>query len=276
MTTHPERQGLTFYPAHYFDKSPTFNSWAKLTAAGVHALRKPPPGIGPSNYISSAGSHRPPHQTFYYLNHPIRFVRLVGTVVAIEAPFPRFVLLTLDDGSGATIEVKIQRLLPDQLDETGTHETNTTLSNVRVESSIGVFDVFVDGILVDIGTVLRASCTLDSFRKVNQLLLERCSVIKNTANEARNWAATAAYMRDVLAGPWVLTAKEKAKLDDRHSREQREKRDKEVKEVQRKTLKERAKAEWYRLRDERRRANEEKLERRRQREEVLMNRGALV
>ncbi|KAK7631885.1 hypothetical protein IWX47DRAFT_788579 [Phyllosticta citricarpa] len=262
MTTHPERQGLTFYPAHYFDKSPTFNSWAKLTAAGVHALRKPPPGIGKDK------QHRaqPPHQTFYYLNHPIRFVRLVGTVVAIEAPFPRFVLLTLDDGSGATIEVKIQRLLPDQLDETGTHETNTTLSNVRVESSIGVFDVYVDGILVDIGTVLRASCTLDSFRKVNQLLLERCSVIKNTADEARNWTATAAYMRDVLAGPWVLTAKEKAKLDDRHSREQQEKRDKE----------ERAKAEWYRLRDERRRANEEKLERRRQREEVLMNRGALL
>ncbi|KAK7529162.1 uncharacterized protein J3D65DRAFT_643205 [Phyllosticta citribraziliensis] len=276
MTTQPERQSLTFYPPRYFDLSPTYHSWAKLTAAGVHALRKPPPGLGHSTYISSVMSHKPFFRLFYYLNHPIRFVRVVGTVVEIGAPTPLLVLFTLDDGSGATVEVKLERLRPDQLDKTGTHESNTVVPNVRVESGIGFLNVLVDGTVVDIGTVLRVQCSLDSYRQINQLELKQCSVIKSTADEIRNWVGTAKYMRDILQEPWVLSAKDQAKLDRRYSREQQAKRDKEIKENQRKTLRQRAKEEWYRVRDEKKKVLEEKLERRRQKEEVLMNRGALV
>ncbi|KAK8213825.1 hypothetical protein IWZ00DRAFT_543157 [Phyllosticta capitalensis] len=304
MTTHPQKERLTFYPVHYFGESPTANRWAKLTALGVHALR-PPPNTGTdvmhssaetpssthsslilpvcslldcSNYISSIktgnGNSRIP--TLYHLNHPISYVRLIGTVVALDAPTPTFALLTLDDGSGATIEVKIRRLKPDQLDQTGTHASNTTIPNVDVKTSNGDFDAFVDGDVVDMGTVINVKATLDFFRGVTQLLMVRCSVVKSTAEEVRGWAETAKYMRETLARPWELSAKMQAKLDQLYKQEQEREAKYKMKKERRQQARERARAEWGRLREEQDRKLEERRERRREREEILMNRGALV
>lgn len=36
----PPSATLTFYPAYCFSLSPTHNTWARLTAAQVHALRE--------------------------------------------------------------------------------------------------------------------------------------------------------------------------------------------------------------------------------------------
>ncbi|KAK8195455.1 uncharacterized protein BKA78DRAFT_309898 [Phyllosticta capitalensis] len=277
MTTHPQKERLTFYPVHYFGESPTANRWAKLTALGVHALR-PPPNTDCSNYISSIktgnGNSRIP--TLYHLNHPISYVRLIGTVVALDAPTPTFALLTLDDGSGATIEVKIRRLKPDQLDQTGTHASNTTIPNVDVKTSNGDFDAFVDGDVVDMGTVINVKATLDFFRGVTQLLMVRCSVVKSTAEEVRGWAETAKYMRETLARPWELSAKMQAKLDQLYKQEQEREAKYKMKKERRQQARERARAEWGRLREEQDRKLEERRERRREREEILMNRGALV
>lgn len=43
------------------------------------------------------------------MNHPIRFIYLCGVVASVSF-FDRFILVTLDDSSGASIEVKIDRI----------------------------------------------------------------------------------------------------------------------------------------------------------------------
>ncbi|KAK4691823.1 hypothetical protein P7C71_g5261, partial [Lecanoromycetidae sp. Uapishka_2] len=81
---------LTFYPAYCFSLSPTYNTWARLTAADVHALHERPGFEG--------------QKLYFHLNHPIKWVRLVGVIVAFEI-LPTLWIMILDDSSGATIEL---------------------------------------------------------------------------------------------------------------------------------------------------------------------------
>ncbi len=86
------------YPAYCFSASPTFNKWVKLTVVDIHALRQEKGFEG--------------QNIFFHLNHPIRYVYLIGPVVAIDNVNDHFLLLEIDDGSGATLEVKITRISP--------------------------------------------------------------------------------------------------------------------------------------------------------------------
>ncbi|KAL0256597.1 hypothetical protein SLS55_008992 [Diplodia seriata] len=240
------------------------------------------------------------HPTFFHLNHPIRFVRLVGTVVAVEDLGPRFALLTLDDGSGATLELKITRLTssgnnaaaaaaPGTTTTTTTTTTpttttsNTTVPNLTVHTAIGLFSVVAgpDGAApIDVGTTLKAKCTLGTFRNTIQGVLQRCWVLGSTSSstraEAEAWRDTAAFMRSVLARPWVLDGEERRRLDGRMAREERRRREEEGRAERKRVERARRKEEFLRERGERRRVYEEKVELRRRKEEVLMNKGALV
>lgn len=251
------------------------------------------------------------HPTFFHLNHPIRFVRLVGTVVAVEDLGPRFVLLTLDDGSGATLELKVTRLSPAEsalhaaatatapaatTSASGRSTTSsssssspstfhTTVDNLVVRSAIGVFEVLVGGVPVDIGTTIKAKATLGTFRGAVQGVLQRCWVLRgrggagsssSTRDEAAEWLGTATFMLSVLAKPWVLNADDVRRLERRLAREEKQRRDEERRAERRRAERARRKEEVYRERREKMRVYEEKVERRRRQEEVLMNKGALV
>lgn len=85
------------YPRDYFHKAPTYKKWIKLTAADIALLRQEPDFEGQNIY--------------FHLNHPIEFVYLIGTVVAIDHVTTKygtyFTTFELDDGSGSVIDVKI-------------------------------------------------------------------------------------------------------------------------------------------------------------------------
>ncbi|KAJ5539501.1 hypothetical protein N7513_007833 [Penicillium frequentans] len=81
------------YPAFCFKASPTHFAWVKMAIADVHRLEKPSDFDG--------------QKIFFYKNHPIRFVTVAGLIVARTEVFRR-TILTLDDSSGATIEVTVQ------------------------------------------------------------------------------------------------------------------------------------------------------------------------
>ncbi|KAL1635440.1 hypothetical protein SLS58_010249 [Diplodia intermedia] len=329
MTTSAGAEALQFYPERYYSASPTYNTWVKLTAAAVHRLRRAPSQAEPA--ISRTDSFDPVHPTFFHLNHPIRFVRLVGTVVAVEDLGPRFALLTLDDGSGATLELKITRLAATAATAAATAGTsgnnaiennsnskpgstttttprspsssNTTVPNLTVHTAIGLFSVVADGAPVDVGTTLKAKCTLGTFRNTVQGVLQRCwvlgggnggggnggggngggggggsvsSISSSTRAEVDAWRDTAVFMRSVLARPWVLDEGERRGLDARMAREERRRREEEGRAEGRRKERARRKEEFLRERGERRRVYEEKVELRRRKEEVLMNKGALV
>ncbi|KAF2203364.1 hypothetical protein GQ43DRAFT_390210 [Delitschia confertaspora ATCC 74209] len=257
MTTLQHTPKYRLYPAYCFRASPTYHAWVKLTAVDVHALYAEPDFQGQGIY-------------FFY-NHPIRFVRLVGVVVAIDDIFSKYTILTLDDGSGATIEVKIIRLSKDEYNAVES-PSNTHITNVNVVSDFGIFDVTIDGRLVDIGTVLKAKCTLSEFRGNKQLELKRVSIIESTNEEAKAWAETAAFKRDVLMTPWHISKRQhenirkEIKAERKKEEEyERKKREHEARKKLRKREYDEYMKKWY-----------EKHERERRKEELVMNSGALI
>lgn len=177
----------------------------------------------------------------------------------------------MDDGSGANIEVKVVRLTPDIYNPVES-PSNTIIDNVNVVSQFGIFEVTVDSQPLDIGTVIKAKCTISEFRGAKQLDLKRVWEVPTTNEEAQAWAETASFKQDVLSKPWHISSAEHKKIK------------KEIK-VERKKMQEyqRLKLEHEIKRKEQRKAHEEHLARKeaktevqRRKEEIMMSAGALV
>ncbi|KAF2426610.1 hypothetical protein EJ08DRAFT_637864 [Tothia fuscella] len=245
------------FPAYTFRASPTYFAWVKLTAADVQKLRSERGFEGQNLY--------------FYHNHPIRFVSITAPVVQIEDLFGKYALLALDDGSGANATVKITRL-PAEITNSIDCPSNTEVDNLNIISSLGRFDISVDDTVLDIGTVVKVKCTISEFRGTKQLDLKRVHVVKSTSEEVKAWEDVVKWKRDVLSKPWVLTPKELNDLETSERALRRMKR-----------LEERAEEEHQRVRvvkkakrKEKMRLHEEKVEKRRRQEEVIMNAGALL
>jgi hypothetical protein len=192
-------------------------------------------------------------------------------VVAIDDINLRYTVLTIDDGSGANIELKIVRVPPSERSAV-VASTKTTMKNVEVISQFGVFEVMVDNQRLDIGTVVKAKGTISEFRGIKQLDLKRIWVVTTTDEEAQAWAETAAFKQEVLSKSWHLTFADKKKIKTDEKMEK-----KKMKEYQRR------KAEHEVKREEQRQAREiylaereKKMEIRRRKEEAMMNAGALM
>jgi hypothetical protein len=241
--------GLQIYPKRYFDASPTWFQWNKLTAAAVHSLRQERGFEGQNIY--------------FHLNHPIRFVRLVGLIVDIELKANKYLLLTIDDSSGACIEVKTE-IRSVKEDDHAEYPSNTVVDNVDCIVNWGVPSLFINKEVADIGTVVKLKGTLDSFRNVRQLKLERAWIVKGTNEEAKAWAETARWHCDVLTKPWVLGAAKRAEIDDKINQD---------------AVKEREKMRKRKAMDsqhaEKKRRHLEKVEKRRRKEEEKFDVGAL-
>jgi Telomere regulation protein Stn1 len=153
---------------------------------------------------------------YFFLNHPIRYVSIVAPVVAIQNIEERYGLLTLDDASGATVVAKLN-LLDKSIYTQMDCPSNTVISNVTFRNSLGNFDIDIDGTLVDIGTVVKAKCTLEFFRGTMQLVLQRISIAKTTSEEVKAWKEIAQWKTGVLSQPWRLSAAELELLQKQES-----------------------------------------------------------
>jgi hypothetical protein len=213
----------------------------------------------------------PGQSIYFYLNHPIRYVRVVGVVVAIDDITSKYSALTLDDGSGATLELKIVRRVVDQ-QSSETFSSNTTIGNVNVISQFGVFDITVDNVHVNIGTVLKAKGSISEFRGVKQLELRRVQIVSSTDEEAQAWAETAAFKAKVLSAKWRVTSAEHAVIKAKIKAEKKKAKeyDKRLREYEVK------RGEYEAARAAHEAKREAKLEARRRKEELMMNAGALI
>ncbi|KAF2651324.1 hypothetical protein K491DRAFT_729694 [Lophiostoma macrostomum CBS 122681] len=257
MSTHRSASGHRLYPAYCYRASPTYNTWVKLTAADIQALQ--------------SESAFPGQHIYFHLNHPIRYARLVGVVVAIDDINLKYTVLTIDDGSGATIEVKIIRLTPDIYNFVES-PSNTAVDNVNIFSRLGLFRIMVEDDEMEIGTVIKVKCTISEFRGQKQLEMKRVWILATTNEEAQAWAETAAFKREVLSSPWRISSVEHKRIKKEIAAEKRKNQERE-----------RLKAEHEIARQGHRKEREEyvakrevKLEARRRKEEVMMNAGALV
>ena len=198
-------------------------------------------------------------------------MRVVGVIVAIDDVNVKYTVLTLDDGSGATIEMKIIRRVPgDQGSENA--PSNTYMDNVNVISEFGVFEVMIGQQRIDIGTVIKAKGTISEFRAIKQLEMKRIWTVTTTDEEAQAWAEAATFKQQVLSVPWRLTSAEHRKIKEKIKSDKRK-----VKEYERLKRDHEKKREEHRKAKELHMAQREvKLESRRRKEEAMMNAGALV
>lgn len=273
-------QAAPVHNAKYFFGSPTYNKWVKLTAADIHALHEIPgfEGKQPVPCLSFYYKYKQliisftGQKIYFHLNHPIRFVYLVAPIVAIQdIPNTKFFILTLDDSSNACIDVKIEREDAAKVDADST--SNTTVPNLDINVAFGYdSEIKIDGQKVDIGSVIKAKCTVGSFRGVKQLELKRCGVMKDTTEEVAAWESMAEFKRDVLAVPWTLSTADKAALDTQLQQEAM----KEQEEEKRERRSQRAHQKREEQRAERRKAREQEKEQRRLASERKYNQGALI
>ena len=160
----PPPPSLTFYPAYCFPFSPIHNTWAKLSAADVHALQERPGFEGQNLY--------------FYLNHPIKWVRLVGVIVALDV-YPTRWVMVLDDSSGSTIEVTCGRSAAQVSTEKDKVVNGLILlgeaTHAGEGSRVGTTATgrTLDLMEVDVGAVVKVKGGVKTFRGEKQLVLER-------------------------------------------------------------------------------------------------------
>jgi hypothetical protein len=205
------------------------------------------------------------------LNYPIRFVSVTGPVVAIDDILKKFVLITIDDGSGQTIVIRVDRL-PDEVTASIDCPANTAVSNVNVYSGLGWMTVTVDDIPLDIGSVLTAKCTITEYREEKQLQLQRVSLVQTTDEEVSSWAAMAKYKAEVLSKPWVLSQTALDRFNHELEAEEEKTREKHLAYQAKKQESTAKKAE----KETQQRERNNKREMKRQKLEAAMNAGALI
>lgn len=137
---------------------------------------------------------------FFYRNLPIKWVRVVGIVVAIEQFFNRR-LYTIDDSSGRNIVAVTTPPSPAKPKNESTAGEQRTDKDVDVQEA----DHYAD---IDVGMVVDVKGSVSSFRNEHQINIERVTVVKSTAQEVVLWEKRTKFRREVLNVPWVLRDKD--------------------------------------------------------------------
>ncbi|KAF3018432.1 hypothetical protein E8E14_004946 [Neopestalotiopsis sp. 37M] len=189
------------YPQYCYHLSPTITKWCPLEASHIAKLRWHPGFEGQDD-------------TFFHLNHPIRWVRVVGLVVAIDSFYARRVY-TVDDSTGVCVECTVSISPPAQAD--GEKEDKDAKQAVGEPTP----DPYAD---IDVGMVVDVKGNLNLFRDEKQIKIQKMLQVKSTNQEVEFWNKIKAFRTDVLSKPWVLEKKvlrrlEKENRSDMRSRE---------------------------------------------------------
>ena len=217
---------VDLYPAYTFGASPTWSKWVKLTCQDVHTVLKPHDSYSNvTTYTGPAQSEGTKNHGWkdqplllFYLNHPIQFVQVIGVVVVLEDYLP-FWLFTVDDSSGATIDVTCRKPEKDQAN-TGpkpAQQANTTAATkpkVEDQDEETTAENLLQSTLthLTIGTVVQAKGTLTTFRRIRQLTLLRLNILPSTTHELTLISLRSQFYTSTLSKPWVLSREEQRKL----------------------------------------------------------------
>ncbi|KAL4958719.1 OB-fold domain-containing protein [Aspergillus stella-maris] len=222
-TKHPPKTqpNLPFYPAYTFNSSPTNFTWVKLSTANVHRLTR-------RSEFGEPG-------LFFYKNHPIRFVNVLGVIVA-RTDVPRRTILTIDDSSGANVDIVVLKndavVVPApapapastltgsnpnakakpnpkpnadaSASANSTDETTITRETHLTSTTHEVIDITH----LTPGKTFQIKGTLSIFRGIMQINLERFFSVPSTNAEMRFLEARTRFLLDVLSHPWYLDENE--------------------------------------------------------------------
>lgn len=145
---------------------------------------------------------------YFYKNLPIKWVRIVGVVVAID-DFANLRAYTIDDSSGACIEAIISVSPPPK---PASAATGTDDASAAAATGSGP-PVGLNGPPttpydhIDVGDVVDVKGALSEFRDEQQIKVEKMLSVKGTNGEVALWEKRAKFRADVLDTPWVLDDK---------------------------------------------------------------------
>ena len=168
-------------------------------------------------------------------------------VTEIEYIQNKYTVLTLDDGSGKTIEVKIAHVMPkvakpssdvvgnEQVEakdngddfwlETAreriarTSTSATTVYKTQTADLTVRMAAFFDNSInlgsqcIDVGTTIKAKGTLNIYRDSFQLNLLRAFIVQNFDAEVEMWEGYSEFCEQVLVKPWILSSHDVKRLE---------------------------------------------------------------
>lgn len=211
-----EKAGL--YPRYCFHLSPTWPVWCFFTAAEIHALDKHDGFEGTLHGFLIGKAHMLSGEQFYfYKNLPVKWVRIVGLIVAIDDYAGRRVY-TIDDSSNACIEVLETLSMPEKLAESSTGAAEATNSKVTVSPLVATkISAYPD---IDVGHIVEVKGLLTEFRDERQINIEKMRLVKGTMEEVGLWEKRTKFRTEVLERPWELGQREMRKAQKEAERDQ--------------------------------------------------------
>jgi Telomere regulation protein Stn1 len=152
----------------------------------------------------------PGQDLYFHRNHPIKWVRVAGVVVAID-DFHNRRIYTVDDSSGSTIECVVKvpqppagsdRALGAKQESVAAKASKTTVAETNQEQSQKLDSE------VDVGHIIDIKGGVGIFRDMKQILVEKITHLRSTEQEVRFWEKVTQLRNEVLNQPWVLSERE--------------------------------------------------------------------
>lgn len=179
---------------------------------------------------------------YFHLNHPIKWVRICGIVVAIDvygdssSRKGQIQVITIDDSSGHTIECVIPLPPP----PANSAPTVPPPGQQQPASPLPIIDSEID-----IGHTLDIKGSLRTFREQRQVKVEKIVHLKTTEQEVAFWERVVQLRQEVLDRPWRLEEKvvrrlrrEAMGVDERDAKREREKEERRRERKRRRRLEE--------------------------------------
>ncbi|KAL5336458.1 hypothetical protein BJX70DRAFT_389982 [Aspergillus crustosus] len=199
------------YPAFCFRASPTNFAWVKLGITDIHRLER-------RVEFGDQG-------LFFYKNHPIRFVNVLGLILT-RVDVPRRTIITLDDSTGATIDVVILKkedsassgAIPvaaskaSNANENDDNDNEDKQQTQRETHQSATTNTPLNITPLTPGKLVQIKGTLSIFRSTMQINLERFFPVRDTNAEMRFLEARDKFFVRTLSVPWVLGKEEVERL----------------------------------------------------------------
>ena len=140
---------------------------------------------------------------YFHLNHPVKWVRVSGVVVAVDERETRH-FYTIDDGSGATLECVV-KVPPRPRPASG---TSAPIAPANATSHADSNTLPTVDAPIDVGHILDIKGSVGTFREMKQIRAEKIAHLRSTEQEVVFWEKVTQLKRDVLSKPWVLDQRE--------------------------------------------------------------------
>jgi len=160
---------------------------------------------------------------YFYLNHPIKWIRLTGVVVAIDDIAGR-TIFTIDDSSGVNIEATCSLPAKDSLiglsDDRKVTAKECETQECKSNELAGPNEHIITNI--DVGSVVKIRGKIGIFRGRKQINLtgpKGITLLAETNEEVKCWNDVMEFKRTVLVQPWVVTGDEEKRCREEQDRE---------------------------------------------------------